>query len=245
MMHSAVPPELASPGLIVDHHESGTAGIIVHAHGASATSAGPVCGLASSSVHSRSRRTLGDVPAHADGSGSGRRHGVFGAGTPRASAGSSRSASPPTSSRLTPVERHHEPIRRIASPRTSTDRLVASSSAPGSPVSDSNWLRAPQPTRSATPAQKTRPRSTRTHRRRSRGCAGRCPGCRMRSAPARSPLQHPDRSCFSREPSPRKIALQDRVLARSTRSEGRGRYAPATSVSIRSGRSRRRWPVAW
>ncbi len=64
MSHRTVPLKLIPPGLIVDHHEIGTAGIIVHAHGASATSACPVCGLASSSVHSRYGRTLGDFPAH-------------------------------------------------------------------------------------------------------------------------------------------------------------------------------------
>ncbi len=48
----------------MDRHEIGTAGIIVHVHGASPTSACPACGLASSSVHSRYGRTLGDLPAH-------------------------------------------------------------------------------------------------------------------------------------------------------------------------------------
>ena len=64
MSHRTVPLKLVPPGLLVDRHEIGTDGIIVHAHGASATSLCPTCGLASSSVHSHYGRTLGDVPAH-------------------------------------------------------------------------------------------------------------------------------------------------------------------------------------
>ena len=64
MSHRTVPLKLAPAGLVVDRHEIGTAGIIVHVHGASPTSACPACGLASSSVHSRYGRTLGDLPAH-------------------------------------------------------------------------------------------------------------------------------------------------------------------------------------
>ena len=64
MSHRTVPLKLVPPGLLVDRHEIGTDGIIVHAHGASAMSLCPTCGLASSSVHSRYGRTLGDVPAH-------------------------------------------------------------------------------------------------------------------------------------------------------------------------------------
>ena len=45
MSHRIVPLKLVPPGLLVDHHEIGTDGIVVHAHGASATSACPVCGL--------------------------------------------------------------------------------------------------------------------------------------------------------------------------------------------------------
>ena len=64
MSHRAVPLKLIPSGLIVDRHEIGTAGIIVHAHGASPTSVCPTCGLPSSSIHSRYGRTLGDLPAH-------------------------------------------------------------------------------------------------------------------------------------------------------------------------------------
>ncbi len=64
MSHRTVPLKLAPPGLLVDRHEIGTAGITVHAHGASATSLCPIWGLASSSDHSRYGRTLGDFPAH-------------------------------------------------------------------------------------------------------------------------------------------------------------------------------------
>ena len=64
MSHRAVPLKLVPPGLLVDRHEIGIDGIVVHAHGAAATSACPACGLASSSVHSRYGRILGDFPAH-------------------------------------------------------------------------------------------------------------------------------------------------------------------------------------
>jgi len=64
MTHRTVPLKLVPPGLIVDHHEIGADGIIVHAHSVFTTSACPICGLASSSVHSRYGRTLGDLPAH-------------------------------------------------------------------------------------------------------------------------------------------------------------------------------------
>ena len=64
MSHRSVALKLVPSGLLVDRHEIGTAGITVHAHGASATSLCPTCGLASSSVHSRYGRTLGDFPAH-------------------------------------------------------------------------------------------------------------------------------------------------------------------------------------
>ena len=64
MSRRTVPLKLVPPGLLVDRHEIGVDGIVVHAHGASATSACPACGLASSSVHSRYGRTLGDFPSH-------------------------------------------------------------------------------------------------------------------------------------------------------------------------------------
>ena len=64
MSHRTVPLQLVPAGLVVDRQEIGTAGIVVHAHGASPTSACPACGLASSSVHSRYGRSLGDFPAH-------------------------------------------------------------------------------------------------------------------------------------------------------------------------------------
>jgi len=64
MTYRTVPLKLVPPGLIVDHHEIGTAGIIVHARSASATSPCPTCGLPSSCVHSHYGRTLGDFPAH-------------------------------------------------------------------------------------------------------------------------------------------------------------------------------------
>ena len=64
MSHRTVPLKLVAAGLVVDRHEIGTAGVVVHAHGASPTSACPACGLASSSVHSRYGRSLGDFPAH-------------------------------------------------------------------------------------------------------------------------------------------------------------------------------------
>ena len=64
MSHRTVPLQLVPAGLVVDRHEIGTAGIVVHAHGASPTSACPACGLASSSVHSRYGRSLGGFPTH-------------------------------------------------------------------------------------------------------------------------------------------------------------------------------------
>lgn len=64
MSHRTVPLKLAPAGLVVDRHEIGVAGIVVHAHGASPTSTCPACGLASSSIHSRYSRSLGDLPAH-------------------------------------------------------------------------------------------------------------------------------------------------------------------------------------
>ena len=64
MSHRTVPLKLVPPGLLVDCHEIGAAEIIVHAHGGSPTSTCPACGLASSSVHSRYGRTLGDLPGH-------------------------------------------------------------------------------------------------------------------------------------------------------------------------------------
>ena len=64
MSFHTAPLKLVPTGLIVDHHEIGTDGITVHAHGASGTSPCPACGRSSSSVHSRYLRTLGDFPAH-------------------------------------------------------------------------------------------------------------------------------------------------------------------------------------
>ncbi len=64
MSQRSVPLKLAPAGLVVDRHEIGGAGITVHAHSASPTSDCPACGLASSSVHSRYGRSLGDLPAH-------------------------------------------------------------------------------------------------------------------------------------------------------------------------------------
>ncbi len=64
MSQRTVPLKLAPAGLVVDRHEIGGAGITVHAHSASPTSDCPACGLASSSVHSRYGRSLGDLPAH-------------------------------------------------------------------------------------------------------------------------------------------------------------------------------------
>jgi transposase len=64
MSNRTVPLELVPQGLVVDHHEIGTARIVIHAHGASATSVCPTCGLASSSLHSHYERSLGDFPAH-------------------------------------------------------------------------------------------------------------------------------------------------------------------------------------
>ena len=64
MSHRTVPLKLVPPGLLVDCHEIGAAGIIVHAHGGSPTSPCPACGLASSSIHSHYGRTLGDLPGH-------------------------------------------------------------------------------------------------------------------------------------------------------------------------------------
>ena len=64
MSYRTVPLKLVPPGLLVDRHEIGIDGIVVHAHGAAVTSDCPACGLSSSSVHSRYGRTLGDFPAH-------------------------------------------------------------------------------------------------------------------------------------------------------------------------------------
>ena len=64
MTHRTVPVKLVPLGLVVDHHGIGADGIIVHAHGSSATSTCPTCGLPSTSVHSHYQRTLSDLPAH-------------------------------------------------------------------------------------------------------------------------------------------------------------------------------------
>ena len=64
MSHRNVPLKLVPAGLVLDRHEIGVAGITVHAHSASPTSNCPTCGLASSSVHSRYERSLGNLPAH-------------------------------------------------------------------------------------------------------------------------------------------------------------------------------------
>ena len=64
MSYCAVPLKLVPAGLVVDRYEIGTAGIVVHAHGASPTSACPACGLLSSSVHSHYGRSLSDLPSH-------------------------------------------------------------------------------------------------------------------------------------------------------------------------------------
>ena len=64
MTRRTVPLKLVPPGLIVDRHEIGAGGVVVHARSASAASPCPTCGLPSSSVHSHYSRTLGDVPAH-------------------------------------------------------------------------------------------------------------------------------------------------------------------------------------
>jgi len=53
MSFHTAPLKLVPTGLIVDHHEIGTDGITVHAHGASGTSPCPACGRPSSSVHNR------------------------------------------------------------------------------------------------------------------------------------------------------------------------------------------------
>ncbi len=64
MTRRTVPLRLVPPGFIVDRHEIGAGGVVVHARSASAASPCPTCGLPSSSVHSHYSRTLGDVPAH-------------------------------------------------------------------------------------------------------------------------------------------------------------------------------------
>ena len=64
MSPRTVPLKLLPPGLVGDRHEIGATEIVVRAHGASPTSACPACGLATSSVHSRYGRFLGDLPAH-------------------------------------------------------------------------------------------------------------------------------------------------------------------------------------
>ena len=64
MSHVTVPLKLVPPGSLVDRHGIGAEGIIVDAHGSSATSPCPACGLPSTSVHSRYQRSLGDFPAH-------------------------------------------------------------------------------------------------------------------------------------------------------------------------------------
>ena len=55
---------VAPSGLIVERHEIGAEGLIVHARGARPATVCPACGSPSSSVHSRYTRSLTDLPAH-------------------------------------------------------------------------------------------------------------------------------------------------------------------------------------
>lgn len=64
MWNRTIQFKLVPSGLVIDRHEIGTTGTIVHAHGASAASTCPVCDLPPSSIHSHYGRTLGDLPAH-------------------------------------------------------------------------------------------------------------------------------------------------------------------------------------
>ena len=64
MTSSSLRTAVAPSGLIVNRHEIGVDGLIVHAHGASAAVVCPACGSPSSSIHSRYMRSLADFPAH-------------------------------------------------------------------------------------------------------------------------------------------------------------------------------------
>lgn len=56
--------KLAPTGLIIDRQEIGPSGIVFHAHGDDSCSFCPLCGVASSAVHSRYERRLLDLPAY-------------------------------------------------------------------------------------------------------------------------------------------------------------------------------------
>lgn len=58
---------MAPAGLIVDRHEVGPDGLIVHAHGGGASGTCPGCGMLSGSVHSRYVRSPRDFPAYGRG----------------------------------------------------------------------------------------------------------------------------------------------------------------------------------
>ncbi len=64
MTLSSLRVAVAPSGLIVERHEIGTEGLIVHARGAPPATVCPACGSPSSSVHSRYTRSLADFPAH-------------------------------------------------------------------------------------------------------------------------------------------------------------------------------------
>jgi len=58
---------MAPAGLIVDRHEVGPDGLIVHAHGGGTSGTCPGCGMLSGSVHSRYVRSPRDFPAYGRG----------------------------------------------------------------------------------------------------------------------------------------------------------------------------------
>jgi len=64
MTPSSLRVAVAPSGLIVERHEIGAEGLIVHARGAPPATVCPACRSPSSSVHSRYTRSLADFPAH-------------------------------------------------------------------------------------------------------------------------------------------------------------------------------------
>ena len=64
MISMSLDPTIGPAGLVIDQHEIGPEGAIVHAHGGACASVCPVCGTASSSIHSHYGRRLLDLPAY-------------------------------------------------------------------------------------------------------------------------------------------------------------------------------------
>jgi len=102
MTHRTVPLKLVPPGLIVDHHEIGADGIIVHAHSVSRRAPVRFVDWHPPRFIAATVAPWATCRSMVGGSESGWQRGVFDAGIQHASARSSRSASRATSSRPMP-----------------------------------------------------------------------------------------------------------------------------------------------